>query len=267
MPDPDQPFDEFPRGEGCGRLRGKTAFITGASSGIGRATALLFAREGARVAISYYSDPEDAEETIRRMRDLGGEGFAVGMNAGVQEENARATREAVQWLGGKLDILVCNASMQVVQENVLDIPPDQARETLLVNALGYLWTVQAALPAMGQGGSIIGTTSVVAYKGNQQLVDYAMGKGAELALLRSLAAQLAEKGIRVNSVAPGPVWTPFIKETMSEEKIRTFGQDTPLGRPADAWELAPAYLFLASEEAGYITGQTIHVNGGTPVGG
>lgn len=267
MPDPDQPFDEAPRGPATGRLKGRTAFITGASSGIGRATALLFAREGARVAIAYHSDPEDAEETLRRMRDLGGDGHAVGMDAGVHEENARATREAVAWLGGRLDILVCNASMQVVREDVLEIPPEQAEKTLFVNALGYLWTIQAALPAMGEGGSIIGTTSVVAYKGNQQLVDYAMGKGAELALLRSLAPQLAPKGIRVNAVAPGPVWTPFIKETMSEEKIRSFGQDTPLGRPAEAYELAPAYLFLASGEASYVTGQTVHVNGGMPVGG
>ena len=267
MPDPNQPFDESPRGPATGKLKGKTAFVTGASSGIGRATALLFAREGARVAISYYSDPQDAEETLRRMREFGGEGHAVGMDAGVHEENTRATREAVEWLGGKLDILICNASMQIVQEDVLNISPDQARDTLLVNALGYLWTVQAALPAMREGSAIVCTTSVVAYKGNQQLVDYAMGKGAELALMRSLAAQLAEKKIRVNSVAPGPVWTPFIKETMDEEKIRSFGQDTPMGRPAEAYELAPAYLFLASDDAGYITGQTIHVNGGTPVGG
>ncbi|EYD75219.1 short-chain dehydrogenase/reductase SDR [Rubellimicrobium mesophilum DSM 19309] len=265
MPDPDDPFDEAPRGPGCGKLRGKTAFVTGASSGIGRATALLFAREGARVAISYYSDPQDAEETLRRMREFGVEGVSVGMDAGVHGENTRATREAIERLGGSLDILVCNASMQIVQEDVLDVSPEQARDTLLVNALGYLWTIQAALPSMRAGSCIVGTVSVVAYKGNEQLVDYAMGKGAELALLRSLAAQLAPKGIRVNAVAPGPVWTPFIKETMDEEKIRSFGKDVPLGRPAQAHELAPAYLFLASDDATYVTGQTIHVNGGMPV--
>lgn len=267
MPDPNDPFDESPRGPGSGKLRGKTAFVTGASSGIGRATALLFAREGARVAVSYYSDPQDAEETLRRMRDLGAEGVSVGMDAGVHEENTRATREAIEKLGGSLDILVCNASMQIVQEDVLDVSPEQARDTLFVNALGYLWTVQAALPHMREGSTIVFTVSVVAYKGNQQLVDYAMSKGAELALMRSLAQQLAEKGIRVNAVAPGPVWTPFIKETMDEEKIRKFGQDTPLGRPGQAYELAPAYLFLASDDASYVSGQTIHVNGGTPVGG
>ena len=267
MPDPDRPFDEAPRGKGSDRLKGRTAFVTGASSGIGRAAALLFAREGARVAISYWSDPQDAEETIRRMRELGGDGFAVGMDAGVQEENTRATREAIEWLGGRLDVLVCNASMQIVQKDVLDIPPDQARDTLFVNALGYLWTIQAALPHMGEGSSIIGTASVVAYKGNEQLVDYAMSKGAELALLRSLAQQLAPRRIRVNAVAPGPIWTPFITETMPPDKIATFGKDTPLGRPGEAWEVAPAYLFLASEDASYVTGQTIHVNGGTPVGG
>jgi NAD(P)-dependent dehydrogenase (short-subunit alcohol dehydrogenase family) len=267
MPDPDKPFDESPRGRGSGKLEGKTAFVTGASSGIGRATALLFAREGARVAVSYHSDPQDAEETLRRMREFGTDGVSVGMDAGVHESNTRATREAIERLGGKLDILVCNASMQVVQEDVLDIPPEQAEKTLFVNALGYLWTIQAALPHMKEGSCIVCTVSVVAYKGNQQLVDYAMGKGAELALMRSLAQQLAEKGIRVNAVAPGPVWTPFIKETMDEEKIRKFGQDTPLKRPAEAYELAPAYLYLASEDASYVTGQTIHVNGGTPVGG
>ena len=265
MPDPNDPFDEAPRGPGCGKLKGKTAFVTGASSGIGRATALLFAREGARVAVSYYSDPQDAEETLRRMREFDVEGVSVGMDAGIHEENTRATREAIEKLGGSLDILVCNASMQIVQEDVLDVSPEQARDTLFVNALGYLWTIQAALPSMRDGSCIVGTVSVVAYKGNQQLVDYAMGKGAELALLRSLAQQLAPKKIRVNAVAPGPVWTPFITETMDEEKIRSFGQDVPLGRPAQAYELAPAYLFLASEEASYITGQTIHVNGGTPV--
>ncbi|TNC48740.1 SDR family oxidoreductase [Rubellimicrobium rubrum] len=266
MPDPSQPFDESPRGKGSDKLKGKTAFITGASSGIGRATALLFAREGAKVAISYYSDPQDAEETIRRIRDLGGEGHAVGMDAGIHQENTRATREAIEWLGGSLDVLVCNASMQIVQEDVLNVSPEQAQNTLFVNALGYLWTVQAALPHMREGSNIIGTVSVVAYKGNQQLVDYAMGKGAELALIRSLAAQLAEKKIRVNAVAPGPIWTPFITETMPPEKIATFGQDTPLGRAGQAYELAPAYLYLASEDASYVSGQVIHVNGGTPVG-
>ena len=148
----------------------------------------------------------------------------------------------------------------------MNVSPEQARDTLFVNALGYLWTVQAALPHMREGSNIIGTVSVVAYKGNQQLVDYAMGKGAELALIRSLAAQLAEKKIRVNAVAPGPIWTPFITETMPPEKIATFGQDTPLGRAGQAYELAPAYLYLASEDASYVSGQVIHVNGGTPVG-
>jgi NAD(P)-dependent dehydrogenase (short-subunit alcohol dehydrogenase family) len=267
MTNPLRPFDESPRGQGSGKLKGRTAFVTGASSGIGRAVALLFAREGARVAISYYKDPDDAEETIRRMRELGSEGFAVGMDAGVHSENRAATEEAVRWLGGKLDVLVVNASMQIVQKDVLDITPEQARDTVMVNALGYLWTIQAALPSMGKGGAIVGTTSVVAYKGNEMLVDYAMTKGAELALLRSLAAQLAEKGIRVNGVAPGPIWTPFITETMDAAKQASFGQDTPMKRAGEAWELAPAYLYLASEDSTYVTGQVIHVNGGLPVGG
>jgi NAD(P)-dependent dehydrogenase (short-subunit alcohol dehydrogenase family) len=267
MKTPLSPFDEAPRGKGADKLAGKTAFVTGASSGIGRATALLFAREGARVAISYYSDPEDAQETLRRMRELGADGHAVRMDAGVHDQNRAATAEAVRWLGGHLDVLVCNASMQIVQKDVLDVTPDQARDTLFVNALGYLWTIQAALPAMGEGGAIIGTTSVVAYKGNEQLVDYAMSKGAELALLRSLAQQLAPKGIRVNGVAPGPIWTPFITETMGAAAQLTFGKDTYMGRPGEAWEAAPAYLYLASQDGSYVTGQVIHVNGGTPVGG
>lgn len=268
MPDLSKPFDEAPRGRGSDKLKGRTAFITGASSGIGRAVALLFAREGARVAIAYHSDPEDAEETLARMRDLSGQdGFRVQMDAGDAASNKAATRKAIEWLGGRLDVLICNASMQVEQPDVLQIPEEQASQTLFVNALGYLWTIQAALPAMGEGGAIIGTSSVVAYRGNPTLVDYAMGKGAELALLRSLAAQLAERGIRVNAVAPGPIWTPFIPETMPPEKIARFGQDTYLKRPGEAWEVAPAYLFLASEDGAYVTGQTIHVNGGIPIGG
>lgn len=265
---PSDPFDESPRGQGSGKLAGRAVFISGGGSGIGRAVALLFAREGARVAITYHSDPGDAQETLARMRDLGGEeGLALPLDASSHGSVLSAVGRAAEALGGRLDVLVLVASMQAQEEDVTKITPEQAEQTFRVNALGYLWTVQAALPHMGSGGAIVATVSVVAYKGNPKLVDYAMSKGAELALVRSLVNPLLEKGIRINGVAPGPIWTPFILETMDAKSMATFGQDTPMGRPGQAWELAPAYLYLASDDSTYVSGQVIHVNGGTPVGG
>ena len=264
---PDAPADDMPRYPGSGRLQGKVALITGGSSGIGAATARLFAREGARLVVTYHSDRDEAEalaETLRR--DETAEITIEKLEAD-KRDSCFALVDAVLRDHGQLDIVVCNASVQTVETDFTAITQDQLEKTFRTNAFGYVWTIQAALPHLRKGSAIVCTTSVNAYRGHAQLMDYSATKGAELALIRSLAANLADKDIRVNGVAPGPIWTPLIPETMPADEVESFGTDTPMGRPGQPAEVAPCYLFLACADASYITGQVLHPNGGIPIGG
>jgi NAD(P)-dependent dehydrogenase (short-subunit alcohol dehydrogenase family) len=260
-----QPQTE-PRFPGASRLAGKVALITGGDSGIGRATAILFAREGAKVAIHYKEEREDAEETLRLVRAEGAEALGLCGDIGRRAEARRAVEETVSRLGG-LNVLVNNAAEQHPQETIEDIGEEQLRRTFETNIFGQFYTVQAALAHMSAGDAIVNVTSVTAFRGSKELVDYASTKGAILAFTRALSSQLADRGIRVNAVAPGPIWTPLIPSTFPPEKVASFGSNVPLGRPGQPNEVAPAILFLASDDASYMTGQTLHPNGGELVGG
>ncbi len=248
---------------GCGKLQNLAAIITGGDSGIGRAVAIAFAREGADVAIGYLSDKEqaDAEETLRWIRDAGRRGFALRFNVQRRAECRRFVTRALRELG-RLDILVNNAAYQQEQESILDISEEQLVGTFRTNIFGYIYMVQEALPHMKEGAVILNTGSVTALEGNPSLIDYASTKGAIHVLTRSLAKSVGEKGIRVNCVAPGPVWTPLIPATFkSREHLEEFGKDTVWGRPAQPAEIAPSYVFLASADARYYTGEVLAPTG------
>ena len=258
--------DYTPRYPGSGRLKGKVALITGGDSGIGRATAVLFAREGARVAIVYRDEHEDAKATLGLIEAEGAEGLLIAGDVGGRRFCDRAVAEVIDRFG-QIDVLVNNAAEQHAQEELEDIPEEQIDRTFRTNIFGHIFMAQAAMAHLQSGASIICVTSVTAFKGQPLLIDYASTKGAILAFVRALSGKLAERGIRVNGVAPGPIWTPLIPASFPEEKVESFGQNVPLGRPGEPNEVAPALLFLACEDASYITGQVIHPNGGTLVGG
>ncbi len=261
-----RPHETKPEYKGSGKLRGKAAIITGGDSGIGRAVAVLYAREGADVAIVYLNEHEDAEAT-RKLVEAEGRRCLVLAGDIKQRSFCRETVQKTVEAFGRLDIVVNNAAVQFVQESLEDITEEQLETTFRTNIFSQFYLTQAALEHLKEGSSIINTTSVTAYEGNPVLIDYSSTKGAILAFTRALAASLAEKGIRVNAVAPGPIWTPLIPATFPAEKVAQFGQDTPLGRPGQPEEVATCYVFLASEDASYITGQTLHPNGGRPVNG
>ena len=256
----------MPRFPGSGRLAGKAAIITGGDSGIGQAVAILFAREGAKVAILYLDETEDARKTAQMVRDEGGECVTIAGDVGDEQFCQRAVRQVVDRFG-RVDVLVNNAAEQHPKEDIADIFSEQLERTFRTNIFGYFFLTQAALPHMREGSAIVNTTSVTAYRGSKQLLDYSSTKGAIVAFTRALAQSLAERKIRVNGVAPGPIWTPLIPATFDEEKVKSFGQNVPMARPGEPNEVAPCHLFLACEDSSYMTGQVLHPNGGEIVGG
>ncbi|MBI1275543.1 SDR family oxidoreductase [bacterium] len=250
----------------AGKLKGKVALVTGGDSGIGRATAIGFAKEGAHVAICYLEENEDARITRKHIEAAGVQCLLLKGDVGDIHTCKRIVEETVRTFG-KLNILVNNAGEQHVQERLEDITPEQLERTFRTNIFAMFYMTQIALPHLKKGASIINTASVVAYKGKKQLMDYAATKGSVVAFTRSLSQSMAEKGIRVNAVAPGPIWTPLIPASFSAEEVAEFGKHTALGRPGQPDEVAPSYIFLASEDASYMTGQVMHPNGGEIVNG
>ncbi|MEH7249067.1 SDR family oxidoreductase [Neobacillus niacini] len=264
MPPPETMNPEY---KGSAKLKGKNVIITGGDSGIGRAVSIAFAKEGANVAIVYLSESNDAEEAKQLVEEQGGRCLLLSGDIGDESFCQEAVQQTVDEFGG-LDIVVNNAGEQHPQESILDISSEQLEKTFRTNIFSMFHLTKAALPHLKEGSAIINTTSVTAYKGHPTLVDYSSTKGAITVFTRSLALQLAEKGIRVNGVAPGPIWTPLIPSTFTEEEVSKFGQNTPMKRPGQPEELAPAYVYLASNiDSSFVTGQILHVNGGTILNG
>jgi NAD(P)-dependent dehydrogenase (short-subunit alcohol dehydrogenase family) len=262
-PEPDYGLETY---RGSGRLEGRKALITGGDSGIGRAVALAFAREGADVLIAYLPDEEeDARETLRVVEDAGRK--AVGVPGDLRDErHCEAVVDRAVEEFGRIDVLVNNAAYQMSLESGLaDLTTEQLLRTYETNVFAMFWLTRRALPHMAAGAAIINSTSIQAYEPSPQLIDYASTKAAILNFTRALALEVADRGIRVNAVAPGPIWTPLIPATMPPDKVKSFGADTPLGRAAQPVEVAPAYVFLASQESSYITGERIGVTGGKPL--
>lgn len=261
-PEPDYGEQTY---RGSGKLAGRRALITGGDSGIGRAVALAFAREGADVMISHLETEEiDARETCRLVREAGRTAAALAGDIQDEAHCERLVEQCLEELGG-LDILVNNAAYQMSREGIADISTEQFDQVLKTNVYAMFWLCKAALPHLSEGSAIINTTSIQAYEPSPNLLDYATSKAAILNFTKGLAQELASKGIRVNAVAPGPIWTPLIPATMPAEKVGEFGADTPLGRAGQPAELAPAYVFLASDDSTYITGERIGATGGRPL--
>ncbi|ULO05860.1 SDR family oxidoreductase [Paenibacillus sp. 19GGS1-52] len=250
----------------AGKLLGKAALITGGDSGIGRAVAVLFAKEGADVVISYLNEHSDAEETKRQVEQEGRKCVLIPGDIGVEAFCQDLINQTVKSLG-KLDILINNAAEQHPQDKIEDITSEQLERTFRTNIFAMFYLTKAAMPHLKEGSTIINTTSITAYRGSPQLLDYSSTKGAILSFTRSLSTNLADKGIRVNAVAPGPIWTPLIPSTFDAQKVSEFGATQPMKRPGQPEELAPAYVYLASDDSTYVTGQVMHVNGGEIVNG
>jgi NAD(P)-dependent dehydrogenase (short-subunit alcohol dehydrogenase family) len=252
--------------KGCGKLNDKVALITGGDSGIGRAVAILYAKEGADVSIVYLNEHEDAEETRRQVEEEGRRCLLIAGDVGDEAFCREAVERTVNELG-RLDILVNNAAEQHPQDSIEKISAEQLERTFRTNIFSFFFLTKAALRHLKEGAAIINTTSVTAYKGNPQLIDYSATKGAIVAFTRALSNSLVEKGIRVNGVAPGPIWTPLIPSTFPPEKVASFGANVPMKRAGQPEEVAPSYVFLASDDSSYISGQILHPNGGEVVNG
>ncbi|CAO3353127.1 SDR family oxidoreductase [Azospirillum palustre] len=261
-----QPSETRPGYRGSDKLRDKVALITGGDSGIGRAIAVLYAREGAKVGILYLNEDDDARET-RRLVEAEGQPCTILSGDVGDEEICRKAVEQLIGEHGRIDIVINNAAEQHPQKSIEDITAEQLERTFRTNIFGQFYMVKAALPHMHEGACIINTTSVTAYKGSPELLDYSATKGAIVAFTRSLSMSLADRGIRVNAVAPGPIWTPLIPSTFDEEKVEKFGSNVPMKRAGQPDEVAPAYVFLASDDSSYMSGQVLHPNGGTVVNG
>ena len=256
-----QPIYEHKDYANSGKMKGKVALITGGDSGIGKAVAIAFAKEGADVAIIYFNEHEDAEETKKRIEAIGRKCLLIAGDISKEEFCNKAVEITVQKYSN-IDVLVNNAAVQYPQNSIEDITKEQLIKTYEVNIFSMFYLVKASLKYMKEGSSIINTSSITAYKGSKELIDYSSTKGAIAAFTRSLALSLASRNIRVNGVAPGPIWTPLIPASFDENKVSEFGTDVPLGRCGQPVEVAPAYTFLASADSSYVTGQVLHVNGG-----
>jgi NAD(P)-dependent dehydrogenase (short-subunit alcohol dehydrogenase family) len=251
---------------GSGKLQDKVAIITGGDSGIGRAVAIAFAKEGAHISIVYLEEQKDATETRRLVEKHGRECLLIKGDIGREEFCRKAVAQTVKKFGA-IDVVVNNAAEQHPQDSIEKITEKQLERTFRTNIFSFFFMVKAAMKHLKKGAVIINTTSVTAYKGSPELLDYSATKGAITAFTRSLSQALADKYIRVNGVAPGPVWTPLIPSTFPAKEVETFGSDVPLGRAGQPEEIAPSYVFLASDDSSYMTGQILHPNGGTIVNG
>ncbi|MCQ6274349.1 SDR family oxidoreductase [Bacillus sp. V3B] len=261
-----QPVSIDPNYKGSGKLNNKTAIITGGDSGIGKSVSIYFAKEGADVVIVYLDEHQDAEETKKKVEAEGKKCLLLAGDIGDNSFCQEVIKQTIHHFG-KIDILVNNAAEQHPQNSLLDISTEQLEKTFKTNIFSYFYLTKAALPYLQKGSSIINTASITAYEGHEQLIDYSATKGAIVSFTRSLAKSLAPQEIRVNGVAPGPIWTPLIPSTFSENQVASFGTNTPLGRAGQPFELAPGYVYLASNDSSYMSGQVIHINGGKIVNG
>lgn len=252
--------------EGSNKLGGKVALITGGDSGIGKAVAILFAKEGADIAIMYLNEHEDAQDTKQKVEQYGRSCLLIAGDISKEKVCVAAVGKVVKRYG-RIDVLVNNAALHYESKSLTDISTEQLVKTFATNIFSMFWITGAALPAMQKGSSIINTTSVTAYRGSATLIDYASTKGAIVSFTRSLSSNLVEKGIRVNAVAPGPIWTPLIAASFDKKKVAQHGSDVPMKRAGEPNEVAPSFLFLACSDSSYITGQVLHPNGGEIVNG
>lgn len=260
------PTDVSTNYKGSGKLQGKVAIITGGDSGIGRSVSIYYAKEGANVVVVYLNEHDDAQKTKELVEAEGVKCLTIAGDVGEEDFCNKIVDQTIAEFGN-INILVNNAAEQHPQQSLLDISAQQLEKTFRTNIFSMFFLTKAALPHLKQGDSIINTTSVTAYLGNETLLDYSSTKGAITSFTRSLSQSLAQQGIRVNGVAPGPIWTPLIPSTFDSEKVSTFGADTAFGRAGQPHELAPAYVFLASEDSSFVSGQVIHVNGGKILNG
>lgn len=262
-----QPIFDYPDKKGTGKLKGKIALITGADSGIGKAVAVLFAKEGADIAIAYLNEHRDARDTATIIQKKYNRKCLLIPGDLANEKHCKAVIKKVVKEYKRIDLLVNNAALHYENKNLEDLTTHELLKTFGTNIFSFFWLTREALPYMKKNSSIINTASVTAYRGSGGLIDYASTKGAIVSFTRSLSANLIKKGIRVNGVAPGPIWTPLIASSFPKKKVAQFGSDVPMGRAGEPVEIAPAYLFLASEDASYITGQFLHPNGGEIING